>query len=93
MLENIIFDYQDLFYCNENPLLFLLKKEQNQNLRKVFISLNKTEKFIIKEIIIREKSIVDVSVSLNIKVTEVEEKLQLSLELLYRLFQRKISLE
>lgn len=86
MQYNLIFDYEDKIYQNQNPLTYLIKKEVNQTLRKSFYLLNEEERFIINEVILKEKSITNTAILLDIKETQIKEKLDLSLEILYHLF-------
>lgn len=86
MQYNIVFDYQDQIYQNQNPLTFLIKKEINQNLRKSFYLLDEKERFIINEVILKEKSITNTALLLDANEKEITDKLQLSLEILYHLF-------
>ena len=84
---NIVFDYCDLIYNNENPMNYILKKEFFHFLRKSFYMLNDTERFIIDEIIFKEKSIINTALIMDLDEKEVSNKLNLSLEVIYRLFQ------
>lgn len=86
MQSNLIFDYQDKIYQNQNPLNFLIRKEINETLRKTFYLLDETERFIINEIILKEKSITNTALLLDINEKEIKEKLELCLEILYHLF-------
>lgn len=85
-LDEIIFDYHDLFYHNENPLLFLTRKEFNETLRNMYYLLDEKERFIIDEIIIQEKSLINTALLLDMKAKEVKNKLDTTLETLYQLF-------
>lgn len=86
MQYDIVFDYQDKIYYNQNPLTFLIKEEIYQTLRKSFFLLNETEKFIITEVILKEKSIINTALLLNVREKDVKDELKLSLELIYQLF-------
>ena len=86
MQYSIIFDYQDRIYFDQNPLSFLIKAEIYDNLRKVFFLLDERERFIINEIILKEKSISNTALLIDIDEQQAEEDLNNSLELLYQLF-------
>lgn len=86
MQYSIIFDYQDRIYFDQNPLSFLIKEEIYDNLRKVFFLLDERERFIINEIILKEKSISNTALLIDIDEQQAEEDLNNSLELLYQLF-------
>lgn len=82
----IVFDYQDQIYQNQNPLTFLINEEINKTLRKSFFLLNETERFIVTEVVLREKSIINTALLLDVKEKDIKEKLELSLEMIYQLF-------
>ena len=86
MQYSIIFDYQDRIYFDQNPLSFMIKEEIYDNLRKVFFLLDERERFIINEIILKEKSISNTALLIDIDEQQAEEDLNNSLELLYQLF-------
>lgn len=86
MQYSIIFDYQDQIYFDQNPLSFMIKEEIYDNLRKVFFLLDERERFIINEIILKEKSISNTALLIDIDEQQAEEDLNNSLELLYQLF-------
>jgi len=86
MRYDIVFDYHDQIYQNQNPLTFLIKEEIYKTLRKSFFLLNETERFIITEIVLKEKSVVNTALLLELGEKEIKDKLELSLELFYHLF-------
>lgn len=88
-LKNIIFDYQDTIYQNEDPLFFTLRCELHHAIRHSFYLLNDVEKIILQEIVLKKKSIVNTALMLNMKQHEIERKLDCTLELLYHLFSHK----
>ncbi len=88
-LKNIIFDYQDTIYQNEDPLFFALRNELFFTLRRSFHLLDCTEKFILEEIILKGKSVLNTALLLNMEQIEMEKKLEVTLELLYHLFVHK----
>lgn len=54
-----IFDYKDLFYNDEDPLLFLIRKSIFQTLRRSYYMLDDKTKHIIKSTIILEENTLD----------------------------------
>lgn len=88
-LKNIIFDYQDTIYQNEDPLFFTLRNELFFTLRSSFHLLDCTEKFILKEVVFKGKSVVNTALLLNMKQIEMEKKLEDTLLLLHYLFVHK----
>lgn len=54
-----IFDYKDLFYNDEDPLLFLIRKSIFQTLRRSYYMLDNKTKHIIKSTIILEENTLD----------------------------------
>lgn len=47
-----VFDYKDLFYNDEDPLLFLIRKDAFETIRKSYFMLNEQEKDLINNVII-----------------------------------------
>lgn len=47
-----VFDYKDLFYNDEDPLLFLIRKDVFETIRKSYFMLNEQEKDLINNVII-----------------------------------------
>lgn len=47
-----VFDYKDLFYNDEDPLLFLIRKDVFETIRKSYFMLNEQEKDLINNAII-----------------------------------------
>ena len=86
MQSNLVFDYQDKIYNSQNPLTFLIIKEVNDALRKSFFLFNEKERFIINEIIIKEKSLTNTAITLNINEQDLKQKLDSCLEILYLIF-------
>lgn len=91
-LKNLIFDYPDIIYRNENPLFYVLKHELHKTIRESFYLLTELEKFIITEIVLKKKSVTNTALFLDMSEKEVSNRLEIALELLFRLFENKYGL-
>lgn len=88
-LQKMIFDYPELLYCEGNPLNFVLLNELYDVIRKSFHLLNDEEKFILEEVIIKKKSIINTALILDVSEKEIEKRLERTTELLYHFFKYK----
>lgn len=84
-----VFEYNDYIYHNNDPLIYLIKIELNDYLRKAYWNLNRQQRFIVHKIIINENSIEEVATILDTSCRNIAEILYDSLLTLLLIFEEK----